>query len=277
MMEHVIMEIEKIFYLLRQEIEANKNPMLKIDVNNLDVVNMVTIRNVLDGINVEWYKLVDDTESWTLWNKYQKRLTMWEKFLTYHYVDYKAFIGIIDYEIIDDMETTINNKAQLDRIKRLDIHPKIKIHILNRENGKNEYNTYFIEKQQFIYKDDYVKSNFIYPESDAEQIKFLLETLGEEIIGFLPQDNRIEFLDEMSDFVIYAIDGDPLQVLDPFKLDRPMTVEERIMFFVVYFDFRLAEIANLIGRYRHLMTEQQISLIDITLEQLSKYYKIMTN
>ena len=276
-MEHVIMEIEKIFYLLRQEIEANKNPMLKIDVNNLDVVNMVTIRNVLDGINVEWYKLVDDTESWTLWNKYQKRLTMWEKFLTYHYVDYKAFIGIIDYEIIDDMETTINNKAQLDRIKRLDIHPKIKIHILNRENGKNEYNTYFIEKQQFIYKDDYVKSNFIYPESDAEQIKFLLETLGEEIIGFLPQDNRIEFLDEMSDFVIYAIDGDPLQVLDPFKLDRPMTVEERIMFFVVYFDFRLAEIANLIGRYRHLMTEQQISLIDITLEQLSKYYKIMTN
>ena len=169
------------------------------------------------------------------------------------------------------------NKAQLDRIKGLDIHPKIKIYLLNKENGKNEYNTYFIEKQQFIYKDDYVKANFIYPESDAEQIKFLLETLGEEIIGFLPQDNRIEFLDEMSDFVVYAIDGDPLQVLDPFKLDRPMTVEERIMFFAVYFDFRLAEIANLIGRYRHLMTEQQISLIDITLEQLSKYYKIMTS
>lgn len=271
------MEIEKIFYLLRQEIESAKNPMLKIDVNDLDVVNMVTIRNVLKGMNVEWYKLVDDTESWTLWNKYRTRLMMWEKFLTYHYVDYKAFIGIMDYEIIDDMETTINNKAQLDRIKGLDIHPKIKIYLLNKENGKNEYNTYFIEKQQFIYKDDYVKANFIYPESDAEQIKFLLETLGEEIIGFLPQDNRIEFLDEMSDFVVYAIDGDPLQVLDPFKLDRPMTVEERIMFFAVYFDFRLAEIANLIGRYRHLMTEQQISLIDITLEQLSKYYKIMTS
>ena len=276
-MEHVIMEIEKIFYLLRQEIESAKNPMLKIDVNDLDVVNMVTIRNVLKGMNVEWYKLVDDTESWTLWNKYRTRLMMWEKFLTYHYVDYKAFIGIMDYEIIDDMETTINNKAQLDRIKGLDIHPKIKIYLLNKENGKNEYNTYFIEKQQFIYKDDYVKANFIYPESDAEHIKFLLETLGEEIIGFLPQDNRIEFLDEMSDFVVYAIDGDPLQVLDPFKLDRPMTVEERIMFFAVYFDFRLAEIANLIGRYRHLMTEQQISLIDITLEQLSKYYKIMTS
>lgn len=276
-MEHVIMEIEKIFYLLRQEIEANKNPMLKIDVNDLDVVNMVTIRNVLEGMNIEWYNLVDDTESWTIWNKYKTRLLMWEKFLLNHYVDYKAFLGIMDYEVITDMKATINNKAQLDRIKGLDTHPKIKIHILNRENGKNEYNTYFIEKQNFIYKDDYVKANFIYPESDADQIKYLLETLGEEIVGFLPQANRIEFLDEMSDFVIYAIDGDPLQVLDPYKLDRPMKVEERIMFFAVYFDFRLAEIANLIGRYRHLMTEQQISFIDITLEQLSKYYKIMTN
>ena len=251
--------------------------MLRIDVNDLDVVSMVTIRNVLKGMNVEWYKLVDDTESWTVWNKYRTRLQMWEKFLTYHYVDYKAFIGIMDYEIIDDMKAIINNKAQLDRIKGLDIHPKIKIYLLNKENGKNEYNTYFIEKQQFIYKDDYVKGNFIYPESDAEQIKFLLETLGEEIIGFLPQDSRIEFLDEMSDFVVYAIDGDPLQVLDPFKLDRPMTVEERIMFFAVYFDFRLAEIANLIGRYRHLLTEKQVSFIDIVLERLSEYYKIMNN
>ena len=276
-MEHVIMEIEKIFDLLHAEIESGKNPMLKIDVNDLEVVNMVTIRNVLDGMSIEWYKLIDDMESWTLWNKYRTRLQMWESFLLSHYVDYEAFIGILDFEVITDMEATINNKAQLDKIKGLDIHPKIKIHILNKENGKNEYNTYFIEKQHFIYKDDYVKSNFIYPESDVEQIKILLETLGEEIIGFLPQANRIEFLDEMSDFVIYAIDGDPLQVLDVYKLDRPMKVEERIMFFVVYFDFRLAEIANLIGRYRHLMTEQQVSFIDITLERLSKYYKIMTS
>lgn len=276
-MEHVIMEIEKIFDLLHAEIESGKNPMLNIDVNDLEVVNMVTIRNVLEGMNIEWYKLIDDMESWTLWNKYRSRLQMWESFLLSHYVDYESFIGILDFEVITDMETTINNKAQLDRIKGLDTHPKIKIHILNRENGKNEYNTYFIEKQQFIYKGDYVKANFIYPESDADKIKLLLETLGEEMVGFLPEDNRIEFLDEMSDFVIYAIDGDPLQVLDPYKLDRPMTAEERVMFFAVYFDFRLAEIANLIGRYRHLMTEKQVSFIDVILERLSEYYKIMNN
>lgn len=276
-MEHVIMEIETIFDLLHAEIESGKNPMLNIDVNDLEVVNMVTIRNVLDGMNIEWYKLIDDIESWTLWSKYRSRLQMWESFLLSHYVDYGAFIGILDFEVITDMETTINNKAQLDRIKGLDTHPKIKIHILNRENGKNEYDTYFIEKQQFIYKGDYVKANFIYPESDADKIKLLLETLGEEIVGFLPEDNRIEFLDEMSDFVIYAIDGDPMNVLDPYKLDRPMTTEERVMFFAVYFDFRLAEIANLIGRYRHLMTEKQVSFIDIILERLSEYYKIMNN
>ena len=276
-MEHVIMEIEKIFDLLHAEIESGKNPMLNIDVNDLEVVNMVTIRNVLEGMNIEWYKLIDDMESWTLWNKYRSRLQMWESFLLSHYVDYGAFIGILDFEVITDMEATINNKAQLDRIKGLDTHPKIKIHILNRENGKSEYNTYFIEKQQFIYKGDYVKANFIYPESDADKIKLLLETLGEEMVGFLPEDNRIEFLDEMSDFVIYAIDGDPLQVLDPYKLDRPMTAEERVMFFAVYFDFRLAEIANLIGRYRHLMTEKQVSFIDVILERLSEYYKIMNN
>lgn len=276
-MEHVIMEIEKIFDLLHAEIESCKNPMLKIDVNDLEVVNMVTIRNVLDGMNIEWYKLIDDMESWTLWSKYRSRLQMWESFLLSHYVDYGAFIGILDFEVITDMEATINNKAQLDRIKGLDTHPKIKIHILNKENGKNEYNTYFIEKQQFIYKGDYVKANFIYPESDADKIKLLLETLGEEMVGFLPEDNRIEFLDEMSDFVIYAIDGDPMNVLDPYKLDRPMTAEERVMFFAIYFDFRLAEIANLIGRYRHLMTEKQVSFIDIILEKLSEYYKIMNN
>lgn len=276
-MEHVIMEIETIFDLLHAEIESGKNPMLRIDVNDLEVVNMVTIRNVLEGMNIEWYKLIDDMESWTLWNKYRSRLQMWESFLLSHYVDYEAFIGILDFEVITDMEATINNKAQLDRIKGLDTHPKIKIHILNRENGKTEYNTYFIEKQQFIYKGDYVKANFIYPESDADKIKLLLETLGEEMVGFLPEDNRIEFLDEMSDFVIYAIDGDPMNVLDPYKLDRPMTAEERVMFFVVYFDFRLAEIANLIGRYRHLMTEKQVSFIDIILERLSEYYKIMNN
>lgn len=277
MMEHVIMEIEKIFDLLHAEIESGKNPMLRIDVNDLEVVNMVTIRNVLEGMNIEWYKLIDDMESWTLWNKYRSRLQMWESFLLSHYVDYEAFIGILDFEVITDMEATINNKAQLDRIKGLDTHPKIKIHILNRENGKTEYNTYFIEKQQFIYKGDYVKANFIYPESDADKIKLLLETLGEEMVGFLPEDNRIEFLDEMSDFVIYAIDGDPMNVLDPYKLDRPMTAEERVMFFAVYFDFRLAEIANLIGRYRHLMTEKQVSFIDVILERLSEYYKIMNN
>lgn len=276
-MEHVIMEIEKIFDLLHAEIESCKNPMLKIDVNDLEVVNMITIRNVLDGMNIEWYKLIDDMESWTLWSKYRSRLQMWESFLLSHYVDYEAFIGILDFEVITDMEATINNKAQLDRIKGLDTHPKIKIHILNKENGKNEYNTYFIEKQQFIYKGDYVKANFIYPESDADKIKLLLETLGEEMVGFLPEDNRIEFLDEMSDFVIYAIDGDPMNVLDPYKLDRPMTAEERVMFFAIYFDFRLAEIANLIGRYRHLMTEKQVSFIDIILERLSEYYKIMNN
>lgn len=276
-MEHVIMEIEKIFDLLHAEIESGKNPMLKIDVNDLEVVNMVTIRNVLEGMNIEWYKLIDDMESWILWNKYRSRLQMWESFLLSHYVDYEAFIGILDFEVITDMEATINNKAQLDRIKGLDTHPKIKIHILDRENGKNEYNTYFIEKQQFIYKGDYVKANFIYPESDADKIKLLLETLGEEMVGFLPEDNRIEFLDEMSDFVIYAIDGNPMNVLDPYKLDRPMTAEERVMFFAVYFDFRLAEIANLIGRYRHLMTEKQVSFIDIILERLSEYYKIMNN
>ena len=276
-MEHVIMEIETIFDLLHAEIESGKNPMLNIDVNDLEVVNMVTIRNVLEGMNIEWYKLIDDVESWTLWNKYRSRLQMWESFLLSHYVDYEAFIGILDFEVITDMEATINNKAQLDRIKGLDTHPKIKIHILNRENGRNEYDTYFIEKQQFIYKGDYVKANFIYPESDADKIKLLLETLGEEMVGFLPEDNRIEFLDEMSDFVIYAIDGDPMNVLDPYKLDRPMTAEERVMFFAVYFDFRLAEIANLIGRYRHLMTEKQVSFIDIVLERLSEYYKIMNN
>ena len=276
-MEHVIMEIETIFDLLHAEIESGKNPMLNIDVNDLEVVNMVTIRNVLEGMNIEWYKLIDDVESWTLWNKYRSRLQMWESFLLSHYVDYEAFIGILDFEVITDMEATINNKAQLDRIKGLDTHPKIKIHILNKENGRNEYDTYFIEKQQFIYKGDYVKANFIYPESDADKIKLLLETLGEEMVGFLPEDNRIEFLDEMSDFVIYAIDGDPMNVLDPYKLDRPMTAEERVMFFAVYFDFRLAEIANLIGRYRHLMTEKQVSFIDIVLERLSEYYKIMNN
>ena len=68
-----------------------------------------------------------------------------------------------------------------------------------------------------------------------------------------------------------------MNVLDPYKLDRPMTAEERVMFFAIYFDFRLAEIANLIGRYRHLMTEKQVSFIDIVLERLSEYYKIMNN